>query len=268
MIAFVRARAIWVMRSGGSGLRQVTWPRSPKYADRDPSWSPDGRIIYFSRATDAGSGETASIYSIGVDGRGVRRITYAAQDSGLNAEAACHEEPSVSANGKIVVYLLIRSCAHGLGSEIAAATSAGKPQKLGFRLASPADVLEPEYVKPTWSPTSMKIAYGISDYDCKTMQYWVYSSSTDAAPRQIVSLKTSISCREGGVPPPQPAWSPDGNWITFLQPTTEIMVRPFVPYQPYEDYSRGDVWLVRDDGTGLRQLTTTGNFIASAWLPS
>ena len=40
---------------------------------------------------------------------------------------------------------------------------------------------------------------------------------------------------------PQPQWSPDGEWIAFTDGENEA-----------------DVWVVRPDGTGLRQLTTVG----------
>jgi Tol biopolymer transport system component len=268
-IAFVRAGAIWVMRRGASGLRQVTRPSFPKYADRDPSWSPDAKTLYFSRATDVGNGKTASIYAIRSDGRGLRRVTHASQDSGWHDEAACHEAPSVSPNGKTVVYQLIGSCAHGDGYAIAASSSRGKPQKLGFRLAEPADAFDPTYERASWSPTRMEIAYGVYDpVECRTTQrLWLYTSSNDAAPHEVLSVETSVRAWQGCLPL-RPAWSSDGSWIAFLKPTTWITLRPVVRLRPFEDYPRGDVWLVRADGTGLRRLTTTGDFIANAWLPS
>jgi Tol biopolymer transport system component len=38
-----------------------------------------------------------------------------------------------------------------------------------------------------------------------------------------------------------PEWSPDGEWIAFTDGENEA-----------------DLWVVRPDGTGLRQLTTVG----------
>lgn len=111
-----------------------------------------------------GGDDTASIYSVGPDGSGLRRLTRASPDSGIHGEPACHEQPSVSPDGRLVVYTLIVSCFHGVGSSIAAVTAAGKPRKLGFRFAWPAPAIEPEYFGATWAPDGMRIAYGVRDY--------------------------------------------------------------------------------------------------------
>ena len=61
---------LFVARSNGTGLRQVTRGRALVY---DPSWAPDGRRIAI--ATTRGS-DVEHIWTIGVDGTGIRRLTY------------------------------------------------------------------------------------------------------------------------------------------------------------------------------------------------
>jgi Tol biopolymer transport system component len=64
----------------------------------------------------------------------------------------------------------------------------------------------------------------------------------------VTGLAGALGLAEGGQPPIErvdtppagsPEWSPDGRWIAFLDGANEA-----------------DVWIVRPDGTGLRQLTT------------
>ena len=87
-------RAIWVMQRDGSGQRQLTHPpKTDRYGyhpeDYDPAWSPDGRIVYFSRVT---LHPTASIFSVHADGSGLRRLTRAPTDTGRSDPGTCHEQ--------------------------------------------------------------------------------------------------------------------------------------------------------------------------------
>jgi len=69
-IAFVRDRnpdrpdEIWVARADGRGQRRVI-------RGSEPSWSPDGRRIAFSRIGDS----TNRLYTVRASGRGLRRLT-------------------------------------------------------------------------------------------------------------------------------------------------------------------------------------------------
>jgi Tol biopolymer transport system component len=86
-------------------------------------------------------------------------------------------------------------------------------------------LLEGEYGDPSWSP----------DGD---------------APVLAVGLGLGLGLAEQGQPPvdqldapvaSSPTWSPNAEWIAFTDGENEA-----------------DVWIVRPDGTGLRQLTTVG----------
>lgn len=66
----------------------------------------------------------------------------------------------------------------------------------------------------------------------------------------VVAAGSGLGLAENGQPPVEPLdtpvafspeWSPDGEWIAFTDGENEA-----------------DVWVVRPDGTGLRQLTTVG----------
>jgi Tol biopolymer transport system component len=66
----------------------------------------------------------------------------------------------------------------------------------------------------------------------------------------VLAVGTGLGLAEQGQPPVEPLdtpvafspeWSPDGEWIAFT-----------------DGENQADVWVVRPDGTGLRQLTTVG----------
>ncbi|MBA3736033.1 MAG: PD40 domain-containing protein [Actinobacteria bacterium] len=68
--------AVWVMNADGSGQRQLTHPVLVQPAgtggDYPAAFSPDGRQILYS----AGQHESREIYAIGIDGAGLKRLTY------------------------------------------------------------------------------------------------------------------------------------------------------------------------------------------------
>jgi TolB protein len=74
----MRTRDLAVVRADGSRKRLLA--RDPAY-DMSPSFSPDGRRIAFDsqrgfkRVVERGVGPEFEIYSVGVDGRGIRRLT-------------------------------------------------------------------------------------------------------------------------------------------------------------------------------------------------
>lgn len=73
LIAFTKQNAgrfhIGVMRTDGSEERLLT----SSFLDEGPSWSPNGRVIMFTRET-AGASGAASLYSVDITGRNLRRV--------------------------------------------------------------------------------------------------------------------------------------------------------------------------------------------------
>ena len=74
-IAFVRGGEIWAMQRDGSAQERVTTPQSGWEAG-DPTWSPDGQTLYFSRSAKPYYDRSA-IFSVHADGTGLRRLTEA-----------------------------------------------------------------------------------------------------------------------------------------------------------------------------------------------
>ena len=100
-IVFHRAGDIWVMRADGSAVRRVT---SGSANDINPSWSPDGEVV-FSRTTD-GTLVGRSLYVVPAGGGTAHPLT-ASSDG-------CAVEPTWSATGRYVVYW--DKCAGGVSA--------------------------------------------------------------------------------------------------------------------------------------------------------
>ena len=241
MILFIRGGAIWQMRRDGSGQRQVTRPRGRR-TDWDPAWSPDGRTIYFTRATNEGA-----IYSVRLDGTALRCLTDACKRS-----SGTQDDAAPSPDGRIVAY---SDSFHGGGddwSSIEAMTPTGHRTDLGLPVEGGTHQFE-----PAWSPTGRALAYAgldsdaLSNYGAQRVGstgIYVTAGRPGAGSHRIARPKAY------GARMDDPAWSADGQWISFT----------------YDDgnYRTADIWLARADGRVLRHVTSgRSNDTHSAWLP-
>jgi TolB protein len=120
---------VFVVRPDGSGLRNVTKNPYGIHA-LTPAWSRDGSRIAFQRVA---SGPGTGIYSVGVDGRGLRRL---ARDG---------YQPDWSPDGRRIVYIH-RDPAAGPGCQIYAMGPNGGGKRRVTRRDS--------WGSPTWSPDS------------------------------------------------------------------------------------------------------------------
>jgi Tol biopolymer transport system component len=98
LIAFHCAMAnekVSVMRPDGTHIRTLL--RRSSTIDGNPSWSPDGRVIAFSRSLRGPSWRGLGIWTIRPDGRGPRRIT------------AHGGDPAFSPDGRWIAYVRLRN---------------------------------------------------------------------------------------------------------------------------------------------------------------
>lgn len=71
-VAYESGRSIWVMNTDGSGQRRVSdGTNSTTFADADPSWSPGGEGVIFSRY----QGGDSDLWVANLDGTGQRNLT-------------------------------------------------------------------------------------------------------------------------------------------------------------------------------------------------
>ena len=227
-LTLYRGDSINVIELGNRSIRPLT--RSP-WNDSEPSWSPDGSSIAFTRDLVA-PGEK-EIFRMDADGTDVKRLTHhALEDS----------SPSWSPSGKQIVFFhdtnqswvatMDAKDGHHLNRIFRGRTSAwspdGKTIAVGGNdrliLVTPAgEVVRELAVRvgtvaawPTWSPDGKRIAFtrlvGCGD-DCVLPSI------------EIVSV-------DGGEPADfenrafMPSWSPDGSEIAYVCSTRSICRKP------------------------------------------
>ena len=227
---------IYVLRVADCIARQVT---SHLDGGWQPDWSPDGRRIAFVGYLEG------HIWTVGADGRGLRRLTRGARPD---------YEPAWSPDGRKIAFRrgFQRRVVHVMA-----------PNGRGLRPLRAGQ-------SPAWSPTGRRIAFIGPDDGT-----WVMrsdgsrprrvkrgaangDSDVDWAPdgrRLVITGSTSTqgltlfvkNLRSGRVRHLgssgnawSPEWSPNGRWIAFTRVTSD---------------TSEDVFLVQPDGSGLRRLT-------------
>ena len=231
-IGFLRDGAIWVMRRDGSAKRQVI---KPKTAAFDLAWSADGTTIYFT---------ASGLFTIRSDGTHLRELR---PQKYVERTA----DPAPSPDGRIIVYTVVPDDPPLVHlTSLHAVTPAGRPARLPFRLPAVGNG-GPE--DAAWVPNGQRIAYSVHDDmdsgDLGATGIYVASKGS-SPPRRIVSGK-----KIAGFPvaPWDPAWSTDGAWIACMVQSSS---------------NNYDIWLVRPNGTGFRQITKTkADEDSPAWLP-
>lgn len=166
---------LWMMRSDGSDAHAVTETKG--VSEEEPAFGPDGSTLYFSR--DSGGEGYSDIYSIGIDGTGLKKLALHAHESSLNS-------PQAAANGRYVVYdregMLVTM----------------RPNGTHRRTLTPG-------WDPTISPNSHRIVY--------TWRGQLQSIGPEGKHyHQLTHIK---STREAGSTALSAAFSPDGRWVAF-----------------------------------------------------
>ena len=185
-----------------------------------PAWSPDGKYIAFSVGAffdrPVQPGQLGLVHP---DGSGRRMLTNGKGSAGL---------ASWSPDAKRLVYRVMGNGEQGLPI---LNLDDGK-----------ITTLSTEYdTFPVWSPRGDRIAFT----SLRTGDYEIYTMRPDGSEIQRL---TESHGNEG-----HPIWSPDGDWIVFSSSRKgfkdEALLDEWGP-QPY-----GDLFVMRPDGSGVRQLT-------------
>jgi Periplasmic component of the Tol biopolymer transport system len=166
---------LMVMNSDGSDAHQVL--ATKKVSEEQPSFSADGRRIFFSR--DSGGEGYSQIYSVALDGSSLMRLTHGGH------EVSDHS-PAAAANGRFAVF--------DREGRVLTMRPSGTNQK---RLAVGYD--------PAISPNSRSVAYASGG------QIFIVGSGGGGA-HQLTHLK---STREASGTALSPSFSPDGRWVVF-----------------------------------------------------
>ena len=259
-VLFVRrgqkTREIWMMDYDGANARAMT---SEGSVAMFPGWSADGRTILYSSFLEG----HPALRELGQGGRSSKRTSPA----GVHAYGG-RESP----DGSKVVYVRESGSATDLWRMDRAT---GKHERLTFHPATE--------TSPDWAPNGQTIVF-TSDRGGRPQLYAVgadgdgeerltftgtYVESGVWSPQGdkvaycamvggqfdlfVLDLATgeTLQLTEGGGNDEAPSWSPDGRMIIFASDRTGV----------------SQLYLIRPDGTGLVQLTKTGNNAAPRWSP-
>ena len=245
-IAFVRYRLsdnpvwaeIWVINPDGSRERQVSYaPRG--YVDLAPDWAPDGSRIVFERC--APNHGRCTIWSVKPDGSGEKMLSPSCRSGSCPDDS----EPSYSPDGRELAFVRFGA---GKDAIVVADTSLRHPREVFSFGRVPG---RPNVDSPAWSPDGKQLAFVVSNENGTSFK------PVDGVAIEVVNVDgngrrrlTPWKLRAGtwdGLD-----WSPDGGRILFRTK------------QSTRTDAGGNLYTIRPDGTGVRQLT---HFKASDPLP-
>jgi Tol biopolymer transport system component len=233
--AAILSHSILLMNADGSG-RSVLF-HDPEKSPLCPAWSPQGGQIalglgrFFQMVQGRASASLALMQS---DGTGLKVLTSGTGNYGF---------PSWSPDGRRLVYRASGGDQDGL---FIMNIETGEVQRL---------VTGSDHENfPAWSPHGDLIAftsYRDGDYEI----YTIKQDGTELR-RLTHSPGNDAHC----------SWSPDGKWIAFASQRggfkDEALLHPYNP-QPY-----GDIYVMRADGSDVRQLTDNQFEEATpCWMP-
>jgi Tol biopolymer transport system component len=227
-IAFERdagaSQEIFTMTADGADLQQITFDAFP--GDMDPAWSPDGMKIAVVRF-DIPAGRDG-LYVMNADGSHPVQVTQ-------NDARGGYVEPQWSPDGTKLVYA-IESDTAGHAIFTINLDGTGDHQLTPWTLNG---------LHPDWSPDGRTILFEAPDVDNAPpgISGNVYTIRPDG------SHLTAITHHQGDVHATNPAWSPDGKKIVFVQ----------IPTGP-RGYTHTDIFTMNADGSGLQQVTTSAHF--------
>jgi Tol biopolymer transport system component len=173
---------LYVARADGSRAKRLTADRAHESA---PSWSPDGTRIVFVRAPR--SGNRSSLWTIGANGHGLRRLTSGAIDI----------QPSWSRRGEIA-FVRIQPTSYQSSIWIVRSNRNGlRRLRTGLR----------NVTRPVWSPSGSRLLL-------TNGRALLVANRFGRKPRTVVRLGTDA---RGNRADPEPGWSPDGRQLVFKE---------------------------------------------------
>ena len=200
---------IWVAGPGGENPTRLT----SSIMDADPSWSPDGGQIAFTRLNGCRDPECVfgDVWVMDADGTDARFVT-----KGFN--------PSWSPDGERLAY---ESCATGgfypcdsdrRNVSLVNPDGTGRVDLTAGMRAACNDNTPSREVEPAWSPDGTRIAFASAAERCRME---IYAMDADGTGKVRLS-EAGINEADG-----QPSWSPDGEEIVFARSYEAEMPRVF-----------------------------------------
>lgn len=247
-IAFHRCRlqegtcAIFTIRPGGTGLKRLgpnCTAGPPACDDRSaPAWSPNGKAIAFSRAWGPVQDDWIKfndLFVMNASGKGLRQITRITTSKPFSAGVG---GSSWSPDGKQLVFE-VENSPRGRPAN-SRALFVVDDDGSDLRQLTPWSLNAGD--RPDWSPDGDLILFKAP---AKGQHGNLYTIKPDGSGLEQLTRYPAPRAVFSG------SFSPDGNWITFSR-------GPGYP----------GVFVMRANGTGVRQVTRGGYHVAPDWGPA
>ncbi len=209
----------------GRGSRVIFDGRADSRRIEDLALSADGRTVAFQFSRPQRPESQIAVMEI--DGSHFQVVTHDPYD---------HSFPSLSPDGTRLVYRV-------------GGIEQGRIFKRGLRILSLADGKVVKLTAgwddfPVWSPRGDRIAFT----GFETGDFEIYTIRSDGTGlRQLTHTRGNDA---------HPVWSPDGEWIAFSSSRMGWKDEAMLPWHGPQTY--GELFVMRADGTDVRQLTDSG----------
>jgi Tol biopolymer transport system component len=229
-IVFTVDGQIWVMKADGSAQQQLTGQAG--FVNQQPSWSPDGRKIVFSRcAVLSGFTLFCDLDVMNADGSGIRKLL------GGNW---INQVPEYSPGGHKIAFASDRG---GYTSAVWVMNANGGAVK---RLTDP----NLEAGNPDWSPDGTRILFGTNCCRPRS-QIWVMNAD-GGSPHPLTHMPPRGDA-------PAASYSPDGHKIVLLTNLNQLA---------HPTLCCWDLYVMNADGSHLHLITTRDAGVTSpGWGP-
>ncbi|MEP7226877.1 MAG: hypothetical protein ABI785_05920 [Gemmatimonadales bacterium] len=228
---------IYVANADGSGLTRLT-----DYADADlaPSWSGDGRQIYFLSSNRDGRG-TVDLYTMNADGTGVHLVVASIYSSG-----ELHQAYAVSPNGTRIALGAITPLQSPSNVDLFVMNLDGSERTRIVDLPCPYYDSGCHHLEAlAWSPDGQRIAYSTRSrgHGFSTSGY-LGVVNADGTGQQFLTTSGARST--------EPAWAPDGQRIVFSSsPTNPSYISTLVDLEIINADGTGRIVLLDGDADGM-----------------